>query len=445
VSSSTADDLAIDSERRRVDLIADAMAIASEQRQVDLILASRHFNKSPLLSAFLAYVFRRAMQEGVSRISEQEIGVNVFGRQEGYNCKEDNIVRNYARQLRNRLDEYYATDGREEELRIDIPKGGYVPLFRLHRDALQEEKTQQSVAPNDKQEEPAGRSSVRIPGLKQFSILAAGLIVCSVLVYVFTVFSHEDRKIPPEKISETHLLWDQLFVPNKNTIVVPADTAFVMLQEFEKKRYSLVDYTTWPSVEQPTPRFPANLKSREYTSVIDMQTAARLEQLPEVNPGRFLIRPAHSLTIEALRDENVVFLGSVYSDPWIEIFQKNLNFQFVYSPEQNRSWIENRSPAAGEAARYTNDWSGFSEKAYAVLAFIPNLNKTGHILLIQGLDGAGTEAAVNMLFRDGALNDVLNKVRHPDGTLGSFEVLLESTSLDSHATSTRILAMRTPN
>jgi hypothetical protein len=80
-----------------------------------------------------------------------------------------------------------------------------------------------------------------------------------------------------------------------------------------------------------------------------------------------------------------------------------------------------------------------------VLAFIPNLNRTGHMLLVQGLDTAGTEAAVNFLFRQDRLNEVMEKARRPDGTLGSFEVLLEATSLDSHATTIRVLSVRTLN
>ncbi len=117
-------------------MASNALDAKAEQQLVCRILASRYFTKAPLLSAFLAYVCNRTLQDGVVRISEQEIGVGVFGRKPGYDSREDNIVRNYARQLRKRLDEYYSADGRGEKLRIDIPKGGYVPLFTLNEDTL---------------------------------------------------------------------------------------------------------------------------------------------------------------------------------------------------------------------------------------------------------------------------------------------------------------------
>src|SRR3984885_2015346 len=93
------------------------------------IIASRSFAKSALLSRFLLYVCEREITGKIGEISEQQIGVHVFGRRQGYNPGEDNIVRNYARQLRHRLDQYFLEEGREEELRLSIPRGKYVPVY----------------------------------------------------------------------------------------------------------------------------------------------------------------------------------------------------------------------------------------------------------------------------------------------------------------------------
>ena len=93
------------------------------------IVASRSFAKSALLSRFLLYVCEREITGKTAEISEHQIGVHVFGRRPGYHPGEDNIVRNYARQLRHRLDQYFLEEGREEELRLSIPRGKYVPVF----------------------------------------------------------------------------------------------------------------------------------------------------------------------------------------------------------------------------------------------------------------------------------------------------------------------------
>jgi len=93
------------------------------------VAGSRQFAKAPLLSKFLIYVCDRTLEGKQTKISEYQIGVEVFGRPAGYSPSEDNIVRNYARQLRKRLAEHFATDGCDEILRIEIPLGGYVPVF----------------------------------------------------------------------------------------------------------------------------------------------------------------------------------------------------------------------------------------------------------------------------------------------------------------------------
>jgi hypothetical protein len=72
------------------------------------VVAGQHFARFPLLSKFLLYVVRETVEGRQAEISEHQIGVSVFGRPPKYRTDEDNIVRNYARQLRKRLAEHFA-------------------------------------------------------------------------------------------------------------------------------------------------------------------------------------------------------------------------------------------------------------------------------------------------------------------------------------------------
>jgi hypothetical protein len=414
----------------------------ARQELVERILASRHFIKAPLLSAFLAYVCRRALQDGAERITEHEIGVNVFDRRQGYDSKEDNIVRNYARQLRKRLDEYYSLEGQIECLRIEIPKGGYFPVFRENRSPAALPPTAFESRLEDALTQPSGVPPQKTSSRAGFRILAGAVVLCLLLACGVAAFLRLQPKKSPANVSPMHRLWTELFVPGKNTLIVPADTAFVMLQELEGRSYSLREYVSWSSVDESKASPVSGLRNRKYTSITDVEAVSQLERLPEANPDHCVVRAARSLTVEDLKDANIVFIGSIYSIPWIEALQNNLNFRFIYKPGENRRWIENRNPAAGETATYATDKNGLSAKTYSVLAFMPNLNKSGHILLVQGLDGSGTEAAMSMLTHEGGLSEALNKMQNSDGTVGSFEVLLESISLNSRTTSIRVVAAR---
>src|ERR1700761_8962501 len=93
------------------------------------IAASGLLGRSGLLSEFLLYIVDRSVRGLYSEITEQRIGVCVFGRAEDYDPNDDNIVRSYARKLRKRIDEYFASEGSAETLRLEIPRGGYSPIF----------------------------------------------------------------------------------------------------------------------------------------------------------------------------------------------------------------------------------------------------------------------------------------------------------------------------
>jgi hypothetical protein len=119
-----------------------------------------------------------------------------------------------------------------------------------------------------------------------------------------------------------------------------------------------------------------------------------------------------------------------------------MNFRFVNDLHHGRCWIENTHPLPGEAPIYENTTRNITHATFAVIALLPNLTRSGHVLIIEGLDGSGTRAAVDSLFQSNQLKTVLKKATMPDGTLGSFEVLLAATSLDGGATGIHIIAER---
>ena len=59
------------------------------------------------------------------------MGVEVFGKDNSFDPRNDPIVRVQARRLRAQLARYYREEGQEDDLAIELPKGGYAPVFRL--------------------------------------------------------------------------------------------------------------------------------------------------------------------------------------------------------------------------------------------------------------------------------------------------------------------------
>lgn len=101
------------------------------RQQLDRILQSPGFQSSPRMSRFLRFVVETSLSDEADQIKETTVAIAVFDRSPDFNPKTDPVVRNEARRLRAKLDAYYETEGKEDPVRISVPKGGYVSHFEI--------------------------------------------------------------------------------------------------------------------------------------------------------------------------------------------------------------------------------------------------------------------------------------------------------------------------
>jgi hypothetical protein len=417
-----------------------------ERQAVLRVLESRHFAKAPLLSSFLTYVCRRALEDGQLRISEHEIALHVFHRTPDFDPSEDNIVRTYARNLRKRLEEYHSAEGQAEFICIEIPKGGYVPIF-TKRECVADARPE--VAPTVSSE-PVTTPRIRRSWnrwLAPWSVAAllamttVGLLWSSLprLVAVRTHALHPDADI-------ARPLWVALFGGSANTYIVPADAGLSLLQDLSHKPLPLANYIKGSYFNIPLPNVGPqgadDLHTQQYTSFVDLQIEVSLARLPEFDPKRVIMRFPRDLRLDDLKNDNAILLGSGDSDPWVELAERNTNFRIVNQEGMKGVTVVNIKPRPGEAAFYASHWDEPSHETYGVIAYLPNLGSTGHLLLLQGLDVAGTQAAAEALFQPKIIATILERATRSDGSLRSFEILLRSTSIESNATGTQVVASR---
>ena len=101
--------------------------------QLDRILGCEDFAQSDRMRSFLKFVVEESLAGRPERLKEYTIALEVFGRDESFDPQTNTIVRVEAGRLRRRLERYYLTEGRNDAIRIDLPKGSYAPLFRATR------------------------------------------------------------------------------------------------------------------------------------------------------------------------------------------------------------------------------------------------------------------------------------------------------------------------
>lgn len=105
--------------------------------QLERIVLSPEFPKVGRSAAFLRYVVEEVIAAREDRIKGYSIAIEVFKRPVSF-TQDDPVVRIEAGRLRRALERYYLVAGHADPVRIDIPKGGYVPTFTWNTGALPE-------------------------------------------------------------------------------------------------------------------------------------------------------------------------------------------------------------------------------------------------------------------------------------------------------------------
>jgi len=140
------------------------------------------------------------------------------------------------------------------------------------------------------------------------------------------------------------------------------------------------------------------ISSRYYTSLADIQTVPKILLASPEFANRTSVRYARDSQIRAFNTANVILLGSRRANPWSELFEPQLNL--VPEWENHSIRFRNKSPLPGESFEYVvSSRSGTYTytSSYSVIAFLPNLEHNGNVLLLGGAVMEGTEASGDLL------------------------------------------------
>ena len=97
---------------------------------LERLLASVDFDASPRSREFLRHVVEETLAGQAARLSQVSIARLVFKRPDDFDPGIDPIVRIQAVRLRRSLERYYLLSGHDDPVRIELPRGGYIPLLR---------------------------------------------------------------------------------------------------------------------------------------------------------------------------------------------------------------------------------------------------------------------------------------------------------------------------
>ena len=433
------------------DILGASEVIDAELRWALLqrVVASPRLKRAARMRDFLLFVGQRSIRDGCNEIHEQEIGCEVFGRPAGYDTSADNIVRVNATDLRKRIDEYFANEGAHETLVLGIPRGSYKPVFRLRPLELESVATiPDTTIPLTQSPEPAGNSGYGL--LIVASLIIAVLAISSCTLWVQNAALRSS--LHSWRInSSLGGFWSEILSSGPNTDVILADTSFALIEDITKKPIPLSAYlsreyigqTQSPGLSQDRRDDLKLIVERSTGSLGDFRVAQRITALDPLSKN-FHLYYARDYRPELAKQDNMILIGSRKSNPWVDLFAGKLNFTVEYDPDRYLSFIKNRQPAAGEQDIYIAPRAPNTVSGYSVVAYLPNPDHTGKVVIFAGTGSEATEAAGEFLTSEDSVANFL-KLLHV-AELPYFEVLLKTTQLNGTPMNATVVAYRTyPN
>lgn len=434
-----------------------AVPLPSPQEKREIVqraLESEAFCKAPAMRAFLLYITEQAELGHAERLKEQTIGVEVLGRRPDYDPAHDNIVRVRANELRGRLARYFASEGAQEPLVINIPKGGYAPEFV--RRASQSPRPAENILPILEGAPGAAAKSSRL----WLMVICMAVLIVASGYFAIRKYGSNIQALPASSSSTRALrdFWAQFFTNPNGAAIIYSDSGIALWQRLNNKDLNLGDYLSHKYLGGHSNQL-LEIASQRATSPADVNASLRIQGIAATLGGQVTTQFARNINAELLHRGDIVLIGSRRSNPWVEIYEPKLNFQLRIDPKTQSPEFFNRSPRPNESLFYgipdlrapDNTASRqFIEEAeekefvsYGVVALLKECGTNRVVLLLEGLNMQATQAAGDLVTDPQMLSQLLESIGHkPGGNVSPFEALFQVTSLPGGYDNPRVIATR---
>jgi hypothetical protein len=410
--------------------------------QLERIVRSKHFRNSKRYPTFLRFVVEQTLAGKTETLKERTLGVDVFARANDYDTNEDPIVRVTAGEIRKRIAQYYQEPGHEEELRIILPLGAYVPHF-LPAHAL-------PVAELDHHRDPSDASTAATPALEDEmvsphaiglaptqSIAVAGtgqgrtIFLSTLLILLVTTATlggillrnhWKDRGI--------NYFWQPIIAAGSPALIV---IGVHSLDERGQDELPAVHSTV---ARDGRENMLTSMVRSDMVPVSDIVSFSEITDLLTRRTHAYRTKGSADTTLEDLRQGPVILIGGL-DNVWTKRLVAPLRYNF-FAPTQLESEIRD-SKDSSHIWKFDNmqPVSGDS-RDYAIVAsyFDPTIRQ--HVLVAAGIGKAGTQAAAEFLTSDQDLNSWLTEEKAPPGK--NVELVLSTDILDGQPGPPHVIA-----
>jgi hypothetical protein len=206
-------------------------------KQIDKIVSSHGLHGSESLCKLLRYFAHHALDHPGSALKEYQIATEVFGRPADFDPQVDSTIRVQAGRLRTKLSEYYGSEGAEDPIQVELPKGTYVLSFH-HR--AQNGRNHASALPP----EPERDSTQSIASRWRFGFMVVSVFLAVALVVIMALAASR-RSGDPAQTSERQpapgslrVFWNPFVKGPEEPWVIFSNAAFIGRPETGMRYYT---------------------------------------------------------------------------------------------------------------------------------------------------------------------------------------------------------------
>ena len=385
--------------------------------QIEKLVASQVLHGSESLCKLLRYLAEHALDHPGSSLKEYQIATEVFGRPLDFDPQHDSTIRVQAGRLRLKLAEYYGSEGAEDDIIVEVPKGSYVVSFQ-HRSSATTRAQFPRLHELERKDATPGQAPRRWP----LAVLAlSGLLLAAVGIISFLLLTRSASRAAPAAAldpapAEFSTFFKGFVAGPEEPLVIFSNGAFVGRPE-TGMRY-----------------FDADRDSRDaildhYTGVGEVLAVHALDRTFDLLHRKLRVKRGSLLSLDDVKNNDTIFVGSPAENLTLREIPSSQDFVFrslESGPRKGDLAIINVHPQPGEAEY----WIGTPSHThlvedYSVIALVRGLNPERSALYLAGTTTLGTQAAVEYVCQQNSLDDLLPRLQVSEtGELKPFEVVL---------------------
>src|SRR6478609_9196223 len=402
--------------------------------EIDKIIQSQVLHGSESLCKLLRYLGEHALDHPGSSLKEYQIATEVFGRPHDFDPQHDSTIRVQAGRLRLKLAEYYSTEGAQDTLVVEMPKGTNVVSF--HQRATGPVKVRPASArdleTNVTERRRGPRQWPMVPVI--LSVLLAAAVAVIGLLLVNQNAARRQAAGTEATPAAFSAFWKGFVVGPEEPWVIFSNGAFVGRPE-TGMRY-----------------FDSTRDSRDaildhYTGVGEVLAVHALDRTFGLLHRQIRVKRGSLLSLDDVKNNDMIFVGSPAENLTLREIPNTQDFVFRRldsGPRQGDLSITNVHPQSGEAEYWVGSPShAVLSEDYSVIALVRGLNPAKSVLILAGTTTIGTQAAVEFVCQQNSLDEILPRLQlGENGELKPFEAVVRVKVTRGVPVESEIVALR---